>query len=237
MKIISYGNTHQGKVRDNNEDMFLVDDDHRVYAVADGLGGLPEGSLASNIAIDHLQEAVSTPEFSGSFDYNKLFNTLNEKVHEQGIKISEEVGIGTTLTVLAVNGKKVSIGHVGDCGAYLLRKGELQKITTDHTMAEEMRSRYAPGSVPYIPEYFDHTLTRCLGQQGKVEADVYEVLPQTGDRFLLCSDGITKTLENDELKEEMEHADSPENLVNRLIEEANERGGPDNSTGIAVFLS
>lgn len=236
MKITAYGNTDKGKIREENEDMFLVDDDHRIYAVADGLGGLPEGSLASNIAINNLQQAVNAPEFSGKIDFDKLFNDLNEKVHREGLRISEDIGIGTTLTVLAMNGKKAFIGHVGDCVAYLFRKGQLTKITEDHTMAEEMRARYKPEDVPYIPEYFSHTLTRCLGQQGTIDTAVYKVAPQSGDRFLLCSDGITKTLENTELETEISHAGSPYNLVNSLIKAANDRGGPDNSTAIAIFL-
>ena len=104
-------------------------------------------------------------------------------------------------------------------------------------MEEEIRSRMAPDDDTIIPDYFSHTLTRCIGQQGDIETDIYKKDLKSGDRVLICSDGITKTLTDDELHEEAHEADSPESFVRSLIDMANERGGPDNSTGIAIFIS
>lgn len=236
MNISSFGHSDIGKVREQNEDMYLVDDSHCVYAVADGLGGLPEGKTASNLAIQYLDEAVKNNHFSDNMDYPGLFKTINKKVYEKGLKINKDIGIGTTLTVLRFNSKDVVIGHVGDSAVLLFRRNSWIQLTTDHTMEEEMRARLTPGEDVYIPEYFSHTLTRCVGQLGDLKTDVYKFSPRPGDRFLICSDGITKTMTEEEIHEEAMHSPNPEDLIMKLIEMANERGGPDNATGIALFV-
>ncbi len=236
MKFCTFGNTDKGKVRSENEDMFLVHEERKVYAVADGLGGLPGGKEASNMTIAELEEAISGPRYPDPLDYERLFNFINRKVHAEGRKISEEIGIGSTLTALQLNGRGISIGHVGDCVVFLFRDRDYIKITTDHTMAAEMKARLEPGQEAYIPEYFSHTLTRCLGQQGGIEVDVYHQTLKEGDRLLICSDGITKTQSEEELLNEVWRSETPEDFIDRIIEVANERGGPDNSTGVAIYV-
>ncbi len=237
MRFSTFGLTHKGMVRSKNEDSLFVDDSMRIYAVADGLGGLPRGSLASTLAIETLKEELNDLNNTKSLDYKTIFNQINEKVHAEGKKISEEVGIGTTLTVVKLNVKDMHIGHVGDCSVFLCRQDALYQLTTDHTMEEEIRSRLQPGEDACIPEYFTHTLTRCIGQQGEVEADVYNQDIAAGDRILICSDGITKTMSEDDILREIKAINSPEKFVNRIIEIANEEGGPDNSTGIAIYVN
>ena len=236
MNISTSGLTDRGIVRQINEDMLLVNDERQIYAVADGLGGLPEGALASNLAISHLEEAISDNHHVAQLDYESLFNYLNHIVYEEGRKVSQEIGIGSTLTVLHLNGDTATIGHVGDCVVYLFRDGQSEKLTTDHTMAAEMRSRLGPNEAVYIPEYFSHTLTRCLGQQGTIEVDVYDCKLLNGDRILICSDGVTKTQSEEELLEEASKAETPEACTRQIIDLSNERGGPDNSTAIAIFV-
>ena len=236
MNISSFGHSDKGKVRSCNEDMFLVDDSHCIYAVADGLGGLPGGKTASNLAIQYLEEAVSLQDFPDNMNYGELFDHINGKVHKEGLKIDREIGIGTTLTVLQFNSKDVIIGHVGDSAILLFRRNSWIQLTTDHTMEEEMRARLKPGEDAYIPEYFSHTLTRCIGQQGGLSTDVYKFTPRPGDRFLICSDGITKTMSEEEIHQESMATQTPKEMVMKLIEIANERGGPDNATCIAIFV-
>ena len=236
MNISSFGHSDKGKVRKQNEDMFLVDDRYCIYAVADGLGGLPAGKTASNLAIQYLEDAIKTNNFPENLDYQNLFDSINRKVYEEGLKINQEIGIGTTLTVLRFNSKDAIIGHVGDSAVLLFRRNSWIQLTTDHTMEEEMRARLTPGEDVYIPEYFSHTLTRCIGQLGELETDVYKFSPRAGDRFLICSDGITKTMTEEEIHQESMRSPSPKAMVMKLIEIANERGGPDNATGIAIFM-
>ncbi len=234
--IRTFGGTDRGLMRTRNEDAFLVDDNVRVYAVADGLGGLPEGALASFLAIEELKryckDAAGRP-----LELREVFDGINRKVHAAGMKIGGDIGIGTTLTVVQTNGRKLEIGHVGDSGAYALqRNGKWRKLTIDHTMAQEMRDRLPPGEDTYIPEYYTHTLTRCIGQRGPIDVDVYRHEIQPGERVLLYSDGVTKTMNEDELVDEAFRTDDPESFVARIIDTANERGGPDNVTAVALFF-
>ena len=236
LKVSSFGLSDRGKMREKNEDMLYVDDSKRVYAVADGLGGLPRGALASKLAIKLLEKSIEK-ESNGTLNFEHLFNSINETVYLEGQKVSEEVGIGTTLTVIHLKNNSMDIGHIGDCTAFICRDNKWHKLTTDHTMEEEIRSRLAPDDDTEIPEYFSHTLTRCIGQQGEIETDVYNKDLKAGDRILICSDGISKTLTDEELHDETLIADTPESLIRGLIDIANDRGGPDNSTGIAIFIS
>lgn len=214
-----------------------LNDDRRVYAVADGLGGLPKGSLASTMAIEILEECISDPGFNGTADYGRIFNHINKRVFEEGRRVSSDIGIGTTLTVARLNEDGiVEIGHVGDCSCFLVRDGEINSLTTDHTMEEEIRSRLKPGEDAYIPEYFAHTLTRCIGQQGLVETDTIKESLVSGDRIIICSDGITKVLDDAEVLDLALSADDPEDLTRKLIDEANARGGPDNATVVTVWI-
>lgn len=235
MKIISYGNSDTGKVRSRNEDNFLVSDEYSLYAVADGLGGLPEGALASGMAKDLLEEACEKAR-GKNLDFEKIYNDINGAIYLKGKSIDEDIGIGTTLTCVQVQEKGILVAHVGDCCVYLFRGGEHFQLTTDHTMEEEIRSRLKPGEDTYIPEYFSHTLTRCIGQQGELEVDIEFFKVGANDRLLICSDGITKTLNPAEIMELVDAADTPKPLVNSLIDAANDKGGPDNSTAIALFL-
>lgn len=236
LKVSSFGLSDRGILRKKNEDMLYVDDSKRVYAVADGLGGLPRGALASKLAIKELGKSIKK-EHNCGLNFELLFNSINQSVYSEGKKVSSEVGIGTTLTAVHLKSNSMDIGHIGDCTAYICRNKKWLKLTTDHTMEEEIRSRMAPDDDTVIPDYFSHTLTRCIGQQDEIETDIYKKDLKPGDRILICSDGIAKTLTEDELYENVLEADSPEYLIRCLIDMANERGGPDNSTGIAVFIS
>jgi len=224
-------------MRERNEDAFLTLPKHAFFAVADGLGGLPEGSLASSLAVDCLQKWFQAPGRNGKLDLKALFNLANNRVHDEGRVVSSEVGIGTTLTAFKLNRTQIEVAHVGDSGLYLFRSGQPpRQLTTDHTMAEEMRARLRPGDNIYIPDYYTHTLTRCIGQAGEIEVDIFTAPVRNGDRLLLYTDGLTKVMTNDEVDSEIWMDNSPERLVQRLIKIANDRGGPDNITCIAVFL-
>jgi protein phosphatase len=233
----AYGQTDLGLMRERNEDAFLALPKQGFFAVADGLGGLPEGALASSLAIQCLQKWFEAPGRNGKVDLRNLFNLANARVYDEGRVVSSEIGIGTTLTAFRLHRGQIDIAHVGDSGLYLFRPGEpAQKLTTDHTMAEEMRARLAPGDNMYIPDYYNHTLTRCIGQAGEVESDLLSASVKAGDRLLLYTDGVTKVFEEKEIAETAWEHDTPEKLVAHLINLGNERGGPDNITAVAIFL-
>ncbi|MGF1451209.1 MAG: PP2C family protein-serine/threonine phosphatase [Opitutales bacterium] len=234
----AYGQTDRGLVRANNDDSFYVSLAHGIFAVADGLGGLPEGALASRSAIEELETMVNQLPPGAPLDLGVLFAAANERVRSEGTRVGAELGIGTTLTVAQLlPGEVLRIGHVGDSGVVAFGDDEVAKLTDDHTMASELLSRLHPDEHAYIPEYFEHTLTRCLGQNEPLSADVFEYRLVRGERFMLYTDGVPKVVGFAELRELTMKASKPETLVEELIVIGNERGGPDNLTAVAVFLS
>lgn len=236
LPLLAYGQTDQGLMRSDNEDALLVDAGKRIFAVADGLGGLPEGAMASEIAIEVLRQWTKKRKSADAVNFPPLFTRINEEVCTRGREVSSDLGIGTTLTVAHIVGNTLTIGHIGDTALVVFKADQWRQLTQDHTMAQEMISQLAPGEEAYIPDYFNHTLTRCLGQTGKVKIDVSTAQLEPGDRLLLFSDGVSKTMHMDEVHSLIFAAASPEAAVRKLIDTANERGGPDNTTAIAIFV-
>lgn len=222
-------------MRSDNEDSLLVDSKRSVFAVADGLGGLPEGSMASELAVKALGEHLKQSEGNAPLDFKSLFFTINERVFQKGHQVSSEMGIGTTLTVGQIDGNLLRVGHVGDSGLVVFNSRSWRQVTHDHTMAQEMLDRLLPGEHAFIPEYFSHTLTRCIGQMTRVDTDYYEHEITVGDRILLFTDGVTKTMNLDEIHDEILKENDPEAFVTKIIDTANDRGGPDNITAIAIY--
>ncbi len=223
-------------MRSENEDSYFVSEPHQLFAVADGLGGLPEGSVASGLATEVINEYLAGLAPGDAVDFGSMFERVNLRVFEKGRSISADMGIGTTLTVAQFRQDRFHIGHVGDTGLVVFGKDSWRQVTRDHTMAQDMLDRLRPGEHAYIPEYFSHTLTRCIGQLASIKVDTYEDIIVPGERALLFSDGVTKTMEMDEIHEKILATDSPKDLVNEIIETANYRGGPDNVTAIAVYF-
>jgi protein phosphatase len=231
----AYGQTDTGRVRSTNDDSVYVNEAARVYAVADGLGGLPEGALASQIAIQVVAEA-SAGATGDTVAWAAVFDEANRQVCAEGYRVNEEMGIGTTLTVVRLEPDALDIGHIGDSGVFVFTVDSCQQVTQDHTMAQEMLDRLCPGEHAYIPEYFEHTLTRCIGQGAATQTDVFRVPLSGGERVLLYTDGVTKTHTAEQLHAMAWAAADPRELVEQIIRQANERGGPDNVTAVAIFL-
>ena len=237
MQFTAFGLTDIGRSRQKNDDAFLLDANLKVFAVADGLGGLPGGDLASQTAVASILEDAKGKRIESLLDMHQAVRSANSAVYREGDKVSEEVGIGTTLTTMMVREKDIIFAHVGDTSLYLFRRGALRKLTKEHTMAQEVRDSLRPGEETFIPEYFAHTLTRCLGQKEQVEVDLGHQAINEGDRLFLCSDGVDKVFEIAEIEDSLAEATKPEPLIRSLIEEGNIRGGPDNITAIAIFFA
>ncbi len=236
LSIRSFGLTDQGLLRNDNEDAYLVDDAHRIYAVADGLGGLPEGSMASELAIEVMRKALASAAPDSRVNFVRLFESINSSVFERGHQVSESLGIGTTLTAVQVWKQHLRVAHVGDTGVTVFNPGSWRQLTHDHTMAQEMIDNLGAGEHAYIPEHYSHTLTRCIGQCERVDVDILDEALEGGERILLFSDGVTKTLSMEELHEMILEAEGPDAFVRDVIALGNQRGGPDNITAIALFL-
>lgn len=236
MNYEAHGRTDRGLCRDENEDALLCLPEHGVFAVADGIGGLPAGKEASHVAIDSIAgEAVNSAQ--GREWISAAGERANRAVYQRGQVISEDTGIGTTLTLVRIQENRLFAAHIGDSSLYLLREGTLTKLSKDHTLAQEALDRLGPGEEADIPDHFRHTLTRCLGLIPEIELDLFEHELIPGDRLLLCSDGVQKVFEDIELGQIMDAASSPEALVDQLIETGNERGGPDNITAIMILIT
>lgn len=236
MKLRSFALTDVGRVRPENEDSFLCNESLGLYAVADGIGGLPSGAQASQLAIQTLEKAFRDLAAGQKPDYERVLTEINHQVFNLGRLLSPQFGIGSTLTFAHLAGVKLHIGHVGDSCALRLRAKALEQLTTDHTVENELRERAARGEPMATLMENRNALTRCIGQPPPLQADchAHTVLPH--DRYLLASDGITRFLAPNEIQEILLQAAEPASAAKRLIEMANERGGLDNSTAVVVFF-
>jgi serine/threonine protein phosphatase PrpC len=224
-----------GRVRSENEDRFLHDEAAGFYGVADGVGGLPGGAEAAQLAIDELAAALRAVPAGQEADLPAAFRTLNESVRLLGQRMNPQTGIATTLTAGLVRAEVLRIGHVGDSRAYLSRKGLLKRITEDHSVENEVRRRRAMGELVSYRESQRNALTRCIGQPTPLEVDVFSETLAAGDRVLFCTDGITRLVPDRELGEMLAAAASPQAVVESLVQLAVRRGGPDNATAVALF--
>jgi PPM family protein phosphatase len=223
----SFAGTDTGLHRNGNEDSYLHQPDRGLFAVADGLGGLSYGEVASKMAVDRLA-SVDMLEFD---DLSVLVNVISHEIWEKGQQLGKGT-IGTTLTLAIVEGLYFRIAQVGDSMAYLvLPDGRNVQLTREHTLAEEYRKAGRTNIDPYL----EHVLTQCLGQEGTVVPDVFVTDFPVGARLLLCSDGITKTVDDDSIYLALRGGSDPKEIVEGLIKRANDKGGPDNSTVVVVF--
>lgn len=230
----AFGETDKGLVRVINEDLFLINKEKNLFAIADGLGGLPQGDVASQLAIQTLASITS----KGTIDFKDAFEQINKVVNKAGKLINIDFGIGTTLTAITINNYKLQGGHAGDTGVFLFKKDCWIKLTKDHTMAEQMKDDAGESLQKdlYIPDYYNHVLTKCIGKENELKAQLFEQSLEPGDRILLYSDGVTKMLTPNELHQLAFEFKTSEKLVKKIIKEANARGGIDNITAIAIFI-
>jgi serine/threonine protein phosphatase PrpC len=225
------GTTDTGRRRRHNEDSYVLRSP--LFAVADGMGGAQAGEVASRLA------ATTLAEFDAGGDGEErivnLVQEANRRVHTASTEDSARAGMGTTTTVALVGENTVTIGHVGDSRAYRLRNGELEQLTDDHTLvAELMRSGKLSAEEARIHPQRS-VITRALGADPDVDVDVFTLETQDGDVFLLCSDGLSSMVEDDEIEASLEaHLDNLDAAVDELIQKALIGGGEDNIT-VVVF--
>jgi protein phosphatase len=235
MRLRSAALTDIGKVREENEDRFLCDDGRHLYAIADGIGGLAGGAQAAEEAIAQLSALAAGQPADGDWDFQSIFAEINRRVATVGRSIDTTFGIGTTLTVVRLRGAGLHIAHVGDSCAFLRRADRFEKLTHDHTMENEMRAR-SGHSLVFLNPRTRNALTRCIGQPVTPRAELLTLPLADGDRLLVCSDGITRYLHEAEISQAVAKAAEPVDALAQLVTAANDRGGHDNVTGVAVFI-
>ena len=226
--------TDVGQVRTNNEDQLLVGD--HLFAVADGMGGHAAGEVASLTAVEALKAA-----FEGHASADGLADAVreaNRAVWRRAAEQSELRGMGTTVTAVALvdedGEEQLVVANVGDSRAYLLRGGELDQITDDHSLPEEMvrRGELAPEDAVMHPQR--HILTRVLGMDEEIEVDCFRIVPYKGDRVLLASDGLTNEQTDDQIASILRRLADPDDAAKELVRQAKANGGNDNITVVVI---
>jgi serine/threonine protein phosphatase PrpC len=237
MQISSHGITNQGKVRSANEDAFLIDEAHQVFAVADGLGGLPGGAEASQRIVELLKQTYQHVDSDEErADLGELILGINKILTREGNEAHPFTGSGSTLTITQLIADQLLIGHVGDSAAYHLRGDDFNKVTIDHTMEQEFIERAGESARQMMPPEYPHTLTRCVGQNEALRVDQSRLTIAPGDRLLLCTDGLNKIVAKQQIHATLKADASPEAICQGLVDHALAEGGPDNITVIVMFI-
>jgi serine/threonine protein phosphatase PrpC len=228
--------TDIGRIRRENEDRYLLDEESLLFGVADGVGGLPGGGEAAQLAIEEISGLLHGAPIDGLPDLNGAVQKANRMVANLGQQISPAMGIGTTLTIGCIRGNKLTIAHVGDSRCYGARAREFARLTEDHSVENEARLRRERGEVVYYHEANRNALTRCIGQPTPPEVDLITREIAAGDRYLFCTDGVTRMMPDAEINSLLMRFDDPKAVLKEIVGLAVRRGGPDNATGVAVFI-
>jgi protein phosphatase len=234
LKIVEQAyRTDTGRQRNANEDAYYARPP--VFAVADGMGGAQAGEVAARLAAESF-EAVQRGEESPEAYLRAIANTANARIHRLAQTDSSRSGMGTTLTAALVDQDEVGLAHVGDSRAYVFRDRELKLLTSDHSLVEELRrqGRLTDEQAEDHPQR--SIITRALGPEREVEIDTMTYRARPGDVYLLCSDGLTTMLREDQIAAVLVDADSLDQAVSQLVHQANEAGGRDNITVVAFRL-
>ncbi|MCE3266086.1 MAG: protein serine/threonine phosphatase [Solirubrobacterales bacterium] len=226
--------TDTGRQRHANEDSYFAR--APVFAVADGMGGAQAGEVASRIAAGAFQRSADSQAPPES-RLEQIALNANREIHELAQRDSSRAGMGTTLTAAMVQGNEVSLGHVGDSRAYVLRDGQLKRLTKDHSLVEELRrqGRLTEEEAEEHPQR--SIITRALGPEPEVNVDTMTFQAKAGDVFLLSSDGLTTMVSDEQIAAILAEAKTLRGAVNRLVDAANANGGRDNITAVAFRVA
>ncbi len=234
MPLSTYGHSDVGFVRENNEDSFLVEDFKGIFAVADGVGGLPFGNLASKLAVQFFDSLVGSSSDCMDLDTLKI---ISHKIHQNIISCGELVGgdngIGTTFSAIRMIGDQALFTHVGDSTIFCYDAMGLKKISKCHTLRDELIEKHGDNAALDMPEHYGHTLTRCMGQDIDFEVDLGHIETKQGTCILICSDGITNMVAQEEIESFLQTSE-PKEAVTKLVDKANQNGGIDNSTAVCI---
>ncbi|MCM3876671.1 MAG: Stp1/IreP family PP2C-type Ser/Thr phosphatase [Thermoanaerobaculia bacterium] len=249
MSVSAFGLTDVGRKRRHNEDAYLLDAERGLFVVADGMGGHAAGEVASRITVESIQEYIAATEeeheSSWPFGFNSRVsvegNRLTTAVEKANEKVMRAVqnrpelkGMGTTVVAALFDADRATLVHVGDSRAYLFRDGELRRLTDDHSWVQEQVNAGILSEDEAKSHPLKNVVTRALGGAAHVSVDLIEVPVRPGDRFLLCSDGLTGMVPDEDLFTHFRSDGLIEKTVRELIDTANDRGGVDNITAVIV---
>jgi protein phosphatase len=227
------GITDVGRQRNANEDALLLDSP--VFAVADGMGGAKAGEVASGIAVDAFKTALDE-DMAPERRLEAVAREANRRIFEMAQADESRRGMGTTLTAALIDDRDLAIAHVGDSRAYLFRGDRLEQLTRDHSLVAELErtGQLTPEDAEHHPQ--KSIITRALGPEPDVDVDTHTHSARPGDVYLLCSDGLTSMLSQDELTAILHSAGSLQEAAEALVRAANQSGGRDNITVVLFRL-
>jgi serine/threonine protein phosphatase PrpC len=227
------GRTDVGRQRTANEDSLVVSPP--LFAVADGMGGAKAGEVASAVAVEAVESARESEE-PAEAQLTGIVRAANRRIYDLAVADESRRGMGTTLTLAKVHGDEVSLAHVGDSRAYRMRDGELTQLTRDHSLVAELErsGQITAEAAEHHPQR--SIITRALGPEPDVEVDTYTLAGRDGDLFLICSDGLTSMISDDEVGSILRSAASLDQAADTLVRAANQSGGKDNITVILFRL-
>ena len=240
-----WGITDPGCVRTQNQDAYMteqLDRNTTLCVVCDGMGGAKSGNVASSLAVDVFVEEIRRTWHSG-MDPEEIDRMLegavklaNFTVFDQAQQFEEFYGMGTTLVAALICGKTVTVVNVGDSRAYLVNKDGLRRITTDHSLVQMMVQRGELTPERARTYHGKNYITRAIGTESVVLCDVFHLHVERGDSVLLCSDGLSNMMDDQEILFEVVHGVNKQYCCQRLLDIAKNRGAPDNVTCIIVLI-
>lgn len=234
--------TDVGKVREINEDSYYVDEEDGLFIVADGMGGHQAGEVASEMAVktisSMIKEAISQKVKDNQVPkvIKKAIGRANEEIYTKSMRNPDLNGMGTTVVLALCRNNKIYIAHVGDSRAYLIRKNMIKQLTEDHSVVANLIKAGEITAKEARTHHLRHVITRALGTSDNVEIDICSYYWQKGDYFLLCSDGLTDLMEDEEIKGIVLSGGDPQRSCEDLVNLANERGGRDNITVVLIYM-
>lgn len=250
MQIKAYGQSDVGRVRSSNEDAWGVFPDLQFFVVADGMGGHAGGEVASRMAVDTMRDFIlsslpsSEVTWPAEVDRNlpvpikRLVSAgklANDKIYQAGRANSKLNGMGTTMVAVLIDQDAAYVAHTGDSRAYLIRNGKIERLTQDHSLVNDYISQGLLKSEEAGQHPMKHVITRALGSNMRVEVDVKTLPLRHGDVLLLCSDGLSNLLTDEEMRSvSFDPLQDPRNTCQRLIDFANDKGGDDNITVVMI---
>jgi protein phosphatase len=234
LRIKSAGISHRGWVRKRNEDGLLIMEKAGFFAVTDGLGGLPGGAETSHLTLSLLSQKIKDLNGSNQPDWNEWIEEINFYVRRE---MCDEFGpeTGCTLTMLRFLGDSYSLVHIGDSAAFRLRRGQLECLSDEHTVAEAKRANPKRTREIIHPRDY-HVLTQCIGQSSPIEPQISSGDARPSDRFMISTDGLHRILKPNLLSNILGRELSPLQTAESLVDSVLTRGAPDNLTTIVIDL-
>jgi protein phosphatase len=236
--MLAYAQSDIGMVRKTNEDSYIFLPPH-LFVVADGMGGHVAGEIASNLGVNTIRDYIEKVSLQTDWEQvlKEAIIQANTNIYQMSQSQSECQGMGTTVTAVYLDNMEICWSHVGDSRLYLIRENQLQQITKDHSLVWELMQNGSITSEEAQVHPHRNILTRAVGTSDTLCVDSGRFLWQPGDNLLLCTDGLTNMLSEDNILSICTQPNSPQTIINTLVDQAKQAGGHDNITAIFCNLS